>query len=88
MLPYYNIVLLRGYIRFSVMPNTPYQPQLYQSQYDKGAWLAMMPVVVGDWKRWDGRSGKGSPEGNPSGGGLGVSPRFRSPPRLGDIGVD
>ena len=30
--------------------------------------------------------GKGSPEGFPSGGGLGVSPSFKSPPRLGDIG--
>jgi len=27
---------------------------------------------------------KGSPEGNPSGGGLGVSPIFKKPPRLGD----
>ena len=31
--------------------------------------------------------GIGSPEGVPSGGGLGVSPSFKkSPPRLGDIG--
>jgi hypothetical protein len=30
--------------------------------------------------------GKGSPEGFPSGGDWGESPRFKNPPRLGDIG--
>jgi len=43
--------------------------------------LAMTSVVVGDWKREDGRGGKESPEGFPSGGGLVVSPSPQKVPQ-------
>ena len=41
----------------------------------------MTSFVVGDWKREDGRGSKGSPEGFPSGGGLGVSPSLIKVPQ-------
>ena len=50
--------------------------------------LAMTSVVVSDWKRDGGGGGKVESPDIGEFGGLGVSPRFRSPPRLGDIGVD
>ena len=47
--------------------------------------FAMTLVVMSDSERDGVKGGKRSPEGFPSGGGLGVSPSLiKSPPRLGD----
>jgi len=47
-------------------------------EFSSGAAWQSQPIGLPGWL-----CGKGSPEGNPSGGGLGVPPRFKKSPKTG-----